>query len=66
MFRILTTATLGLAFLGMPALVGCDRTSEEKHTVEQKKDGTTVQKDSKTVQKSDGTVEHKETTQVQK
>jgi len=66
MFRILTTATLGLACLGMPALVGCDRTSEEKQTVEQKKDGTTVQKDSKTVQKSDGTVEHKETTEVQK
>ena len=66
MFRIMTTGLLGLAFLGVPALTGCDRTSEEKHTVEQKKDGTTVEKDSKTVQKSDGTVEHKETTQVQK
>ena len=66
MFRILTTATLGLAFLGMPALVGCDRASEEKHTVEQKKDGTTVQKDSKTTQQPDGTVVEKKSESVNK
>jgi len=66
MFRIMTTCLLGLAFLGVPALTGCDRTTEEKHTVEQKKDGTTVEKDSKTVQKSDGTVEQHTKTEVQK
>ena len=66
MYRTLFAAVLGLSLVGLPALTGCDRTVEEKHTVEQKKDGTTVQKDSKTTQQPDGTVVEKKSESVNK
>ncbi len=52
----LLTVLLGVAALGSPALVGCDRTVEHEKTETTKSDGTHV-KDEKTVkEKPDGTV----------
>jgi len=56
---MILTALLGLGLLGAPVLVGCDRTVEEKKTVEQKSDGTKVEKSKSVEQKPNGdTVEH--------
>ena len=58
MYRVLMT-TLLCGTIGTAALVGCDKTVEEKKTVEQKRDGTVVEKSNSTTQKPDGTVVEK-------
>ena len=54
--KIATTMFMSAALIGMPALVGCDRTVSEKKTVTDSPSGTTVKKE-EPVKKSDGSIE---------
>lgn len=65
MNRLLIAALLAGSF-GLAGVTGCDKTIEEKKTVEQKRDGTTVEKSSSTTEKPDGTVVEKKTENVDK
>ncbi len=57
MRRLLATALLfAIPFSGLPLLYGCGRTIEDKKTVEQKSNGTTVTKEKKTTENPDGSV----------
>lgn len=63
MTRYIATAALLLSFAGVPVLVGCEKTVEEKKVETKQPDGTKTKDESKTTQSPDGstktTTEHK-------
>jgi hypothetical protein len=63
---VLAALLAAMPFGAAPILCGCERTIEEKKTVEQKSNGTTVTKDKKVTENSDGSVTKTETKDVQK
>ena len=73
MRRILMSAFLGTALLGLPALTGCDngQTADqpravEQKTVEKREDGTEVKTETKTEKQPDGSTVTTETKDVDK
>jgi hypothetical protein len=57
--KTMATLCLSAAFLGLPAMVGCDRTVSHERTVSESPTGSTKVKDQKVVEKADGTIEKK-------
>lgn len=56
MKRFITTAAILASVVGAPMLVGCDRTVEEKQTVQQKPNGETETQQKKVTQSPNGTM----------
>lgn len=56
MRKFMATALLSASLIGMPALVGCDRTLHEDQKTTTSPNGSQTTTDSKTVQHADGTV----------
>jgi len=66
MRRILSVSLLSLSLVGVPALVGCDRTVAHQHSEDVKPDGSSVSKDTKVTKNADGSVTKTETKDVNK
>ena len=56
MKRFITTAAILASMAGAPMLVGCDRTVEDKQTVQQKPNGETDSQEKKVTQSPNGTM----------
>lgn len=59
MFRGMSTIVLCAAFLGVPALTGCEKKISEETTTVRKSDGTVKQESTETVRNPDGTITEK-------
>ena len=60
--RKLMTSLFVATFVGVPALIGCDRTVSREETVRQSPGGSTTVKEETVTKKADGTVEKKTVT----
>ena len=59
MRKLTTMLFLSASFIGLPAMVGCDRTVSRQETVKQSPGGSTTVKEETVTKKADGSVEKK-------
>jgi len=59
MRKFMSTLFLSAALIGVPAMVGCDRTVSRQETVKQSPGGSTTVKEETVTKKADGSVEKK-------
>ena len=59
MRKLMSTLVLSASFVGVPAMVGCDRTVSHEETVTKTPTGGTKVKEETVTKKADGSVEHK-------
>jgi len=59
MRKLMSTLVLSASFIGLPAVVGCDRTVSHEETVTKTPTGGTKVKEETVTKKADGSVEHK-------
>jgi hypothetical protein len=59
MRKTFATLVLAASFVGVPAMVGCDRTVSREETVTKKSDGSTKVKEETVTKKADGSLETK-------
>jgi hypothetical protein len=59
MRKLMSTLVLSASFVGLPAMVGCDRTVSHEETVKKSPNGSTTVKEDTVTKKADGSIEHK-------
>jgi hypothetical protein len=59
MRKLMSTLVLSASFIGLPAVVGCDRQVSHEETVTKTPTGGTKVKEETVTKKADGSVEHK-------
>ena len=59
MRKLMSTLVLSASFIGLPAMVGCDRTVSHEETVRTSPGGSTTVKEQTVTKKADGSVEKK-------
>ena len=59
MQKLMSTLVLAASFVGLPAVVGCDRTVSHEETVKKTPDGGTKVHEETVTKKADGTIEKK-------
>jgi hypothetical protein len=59
MQKLMSTLVLAASFVGLPAVVGCDRTVSHEETVKKSPTGDTTVKEETVTKKADGSVEKK-------
>ena len=59
MRKLMSTLVLTASFIGLPAVVGCDRTVSHEETVTKTPTGGTKVKEETVTKKADGSIEHK-------
>jgi hypothetical protein len=59
MRKLMSTLVLSASFVGVPAMVGCDRTVSHEETVTKSPTGSTKVKEETVTKKADGSIEKK-------
>jgi len=59
MRKLMTALVLSASFIGLPTVVGCDRTVSHEETVRKSPSGSTTVKEETVTKKADGSIEKK-------